>query len=244
MSNIKIDFFGTSSGVPESGRNYSCSMLEVEGNHYFIDMGMIIEQKLVERKIDCKTIKGVFITHMHPDHTSGLPSFLYLADCYFKDCSPKVLLPQKNAVGGLLNWINCNRIDNNEFEDLKADINVYNSGEIYNDGTVAVTAIPNKHIPDSYSFLIKAKDKNIIFTGDISNPQRDFPSIMSDKKIDLLVCETAHFSPKEYIPIFEKYDIKKIYFNHYSQSKVNEINSLKTVYNNIEILVDDFAVEI
>ena len=66
---------------------------------------------------------------------------------------------------------------------------------------------------------------------------------MPNEKIDLLICEAAHFSPEDYILIFKKYDIKKICFNHYSESKINEITMLKTIFNNIQILSDDFNIE-
>ena len=36
---MKITFLGTSHGVPAADRYCSCTMLEVNGAHYFIDAG-------------------------------------------------------------------------------------------------------------------------------------------------------------------------------------------------------------
>ena len=241
---IKIVFLGTSAGVPCAERKYSCTMLQIGDSCYFVDMGMIVEHKIVERNIDVKAIKGVFITHMHCDHTSGLPSFIYLSDCYFNAHSLNVFLPHEQAVSTLKNWIDCNRIDNTDCSELKIGLNAYSEGEIFNDGVVTVKATLNRHVPNSYSLLVKAEGKNIIFTGDISNPKRDFPVEFLNEKIDLLVCESAHFSPNEYMHIFESFNIEKICFNHYSASRVIELNELKQKLGNIEITTDEFEIEI
>ena len=63
---------------------------------------------------------------------------------------------------------------------------------------------------------LEAEGKAVLFTGDLKNPQVDFPAAAKEKPLDLLICECAHFPATDYIPALEGCDIKKICMNHYS----------------------------
>ena len=72
---MKITFLGSSHGVPEPNRKCSCIMVEVEQNIYLIDIGTPAIDLLRRRGKSIDAVKGVFITHMHGDHTDGLIQF-------------------------------------------------------------------------------------------------------------------------------------------------------------------------
>ena len=91
---MRITFFGSSHGVPEPNRKCSSAMVSVGENNYFIDMGVQVIDGLITRNIPITSVKGVFLTHMHGDHTNGLISFLDLCSWYFKDTDPAVYLPE------------------------------------------------------------------------------------------------------------------------------------------------------
>ena len=59
---MNVTLLGTSHGVPEPNRRCSCSMVEVSGRYYFIDMGMNAIDEIVTRQIPVDAVKGVFIT--------------------------------------------------------------------------------------------------------------------------------------------------------------------------------------
>ena len=75
---MKITFLGSSHGVPEANRKCSCIMIEVGENIYFVDMGTPSIDELRKRGKSVDAVKGVFITHMHGDHTDGLIQFVDL----------------------------------------------------------------------------------------------------------------------------------------------------------------------
>ena len=85
---MRIIFFGSSHGVPEPNRRMSSILVEVGENRYFIDMGTQSIEQLITRRIPVESVKGIFITHMHGDHTDGLPAFLDLTGWYFKKPTP------------------------------------------------------------------------------------------------------------------------------------------------------------
>jgi len=224
---MKITFLGTSHGVPEVGRKCACILITVGKNRYFIDMGMQVNDYLIDNGIDFDSVKGVFISHMHGDHTHGLPAFIDLADWYFKAYSPKFLLPRESGVKTICDWIEANRVYSceNKFP-LKADISSFGEGKIFDDGIIWVYAKQNQHIADSYSFLICAEDKRILYTGDMKNPQIDFPLSLVGDGVDLLICEGVHFPLIDYTDVLKNLPVKKIYVTHYMQKRMNEIENL------------------
>ncbi len=207
---MKITFIGSSHGVPEAHRKCSCIMMEIGGNIYFLDMGTNAIDALRKRDMAVEDVKAVFVTHMHGDHTNGLISFIDLITWYFKSADPVVCLPDIRAGKIIRDWLDVtqNRDQKNiRYREIRAGI-------VYDDGCLKMTAIPTRHCENSFAYLAEAGGKRILFTGDLQNPKVDFP--VTEGKIDLAVCEAAHFEPVNYLPLFESMDIHKVCFTHYS----------------------------
>lgn len=210
---MKLTFIGTSHGVPEHDRKLSCSMLEIGGKYYFIDMGTPVTQYLRRRNIDINDVKLVVCTHPHGDHTDGLIDFVDLSSWYFHDVSATVLLPEPKLIKAMEMWFDAIQTNDGEISE-NMDVHAYEAGMIYDDGTVKITAYPTKHCaPYSYALLFEAEGKKILFTGDMKGPSRDFPD-MRGIPLDLIVCESAHFWPDEGIPVFDTLDVKRVLINH------------------------------
>ncbi len=74
---MDVLFLGTGSGVKNTTRAQT-SLLVSEGNtRILIDAGQPTQKRLLEEKIDISKITAIILTHIHPDHTSGLPGILY-----------------------------------------------------------------------------------------------------------------------------------------------------------------------
>ena len=97
---MRIVFFGSSHGVPEANRRCSSAMIEVGDRRYFIDMGTQSIEQLITRRMAPNSVKGIFFTHMHGDHTNGLVSFVDLCTWYFKDVRPGIYVPEIKAFDG------------------------------------------------------------------------------------------------------------------------------------------------
>ena len=96
---------------------------------------------------------------------------------------------------------------------------------VYNDGVLKVTAIPTQHCHRAFSYLFEAEGKAVLFTGDLSNPGRDFPAVA--QPLDLLICESAHFPATDYLPVLEKVDVKKVCVTHYSDKFLASVLDLQ-----------------
>ena len=215
---MRIVFFGSSHGVPEPGRRCSSAMIEVGENRYFIDMGTQSIEQMITHRMAPNSVKGIFFTHMHGDHTNGLISFVDLCSWYFKDVDPVIFLPEpvEDATAAMTAWLKCNGTPMKpfRFEPVK-------EGLLYTDEAIRVTAFRTKHNQMSHAYLVEAEGKRVLFSGDLCHkgPAEDFPVSVFEKPLDLAICEVAHFPATKYLPLFENQpNLKKLCFNHYSHT--------------------------
>lgn len=218
---MRITVVGSGHGVPEPHRKCTCFMVEIGEKIYFVDMGTPGIDALVDRNLKPENVEAIFITHKHGDHADGLLSFMDLISWYYKTANPEIHLPDMKMVDAINGWLDVTMASfKREVTYKKIEV-----GEIFNDGVLKVTAIATKHCPDSHAFLFEADGKRVLFSGDLKKPEIDFPYV--DGPIDLLFCEAAHFYPTEYLPVFEKLDLKRVSVNHYSDTFLPSALELK-----------------
>lgn len=212
---MKITFLGSSHGVPEPHRRCASILLEVGENRYFIDMGTQSIEKLIDRKIPVDSVKAIFITHMHGDHTDGLFSFIDLCNWYYKTANPKLYFPAdvQKVKQVFADWIGCNGSTLRDFA-----FETVCEGLVYDDGVIRLTAYKTMHTDRSYAYLVEAEGKRVLFSGDLkARTAEDFPLSVLDSPLDLAICECAHFEATVYLKYFENNkNLKKLCFNHYS----------------------------
>jgi len=218
---MRITFIGASHGVPEPNRKCSCTMIEINGRYYFIDMGTPSIDHLVTAGIPVDAVKGIFITHMHGDHTNGLISFVDLISWYFKTADPTICLPNIEGAKVIDDWIKVTQSSAREihYEEIQPWV-------IYDDGSIKVTAISTLHAERSYAFFIEAEGKSILFTGDLRHPDQDFPAIAKERETDLIICESAHFNATDYLPHLQACKTKLVYVNHYQGKMIPSVLQL------------------
>ena len=214
---MKLLFIGTSHGVPESNRRCSSCVLEACGGYYLIDMGTQVIEDLRKRGIAIEDVRLAICSHPHGDHTDGLVSFVDLVNWYFKSADPLILLPDSRMIPPLRTWISVTT----NGEPLRSDLRIdsFREGIAYEDENLLVTAISTQHCRNSYALLFEAEGKKMLYTGDLCSPSVDFPKIAFETEMDLLVCETAHFSPDDCIPVFDKTKAKRILHTHINDKR-------------------------
>lgn len=75
---FKLTFLGTSSGVPTKNRNVTALALQSTLNRdwWLIDCGEATQHRLQHIALSVHDLAGICITHVHGDHTYGLPGLL------------------------------------------------------------------------------------------------------------------------------------------------------------------------
>lgn len=75
---FKLTFLGTSSGVPTQNRNVTALALQTSLNRdwWLIDCGEATQHRLQHIALTVHELAGICITHVHGDHSYGLPGLL------------------------------------------------------------------------------------------------------------------------------------------------------------------------
>ncbi len=75
---MEFTFLGTSAGTPTKARNVTGLALQHGGSRrwYLIDCGEGTQHQLLRTRYSVMQLQAIFITHVHGDHTFGLPGLL------------------------------------------------------------------------------------------------------------------------------------------------------------------------
>lgn len=76
---MQLTVLGRYGPYPKKGGATSCYLVEQNNTRLILDMGAGTLSRILS-KIDAKDIDGIFLSHLHFDHTSDLLSFRYLLD--------------------------------------------------------------------------------------------------------------------------------------------------------------------
>ena len=216
---MKITVFGSSHGNPTPGRFQTSLLLQCGGNNYMIDAAEPATAMLINRGICPAELTAIFVTHMHIDHTGGLPAMLYQVCKHrfkFPSGDTKVYLPDPAAPEALYAWMRANSLAVDKFDMCIAD-----STAVYTDDAIKVSFIPTRHLdcaadgsPRSFSIAIEAEGKKVIFSGDLAPDFQDFPVDFA-KDCDAVFCELTHYKLPTAIDTLKKLKSgSKLYFYH------------------------------
>ncbi|MBR7132310.1 MAG: ribonuclease Z [Clostridia bacterium] len=195
---MKIKFFGTGHGVPAKERYCQCILVEVNGANYVFDVGAPIADLLHREETPFNTVKGIFVTHLHADHITGIFHFLDLASWYYRDVEVEVYLPEKRGVETLKMVMDMYSGNDEPCERIRTYC--YDEKLCYRDENICVSAIATKHMGEnnlSYGFIVKAEGKQILISGDLKYSLEDYPTVLDKENFDFVIFECAHFEPAE-----------------------------------------------
>ena len=220
---MKITFFGTSHGRMQKDRHCSCTLIESGCKKYIIDAGAPVADLLTFYGIPFDSIDSVFITHMHGDHVNGLIGYVDLLLWAYKDADPLLCFPENGSYERMESWLSILH-DGKMPKTIRHRI--IDKGEFFNDGTITVKAIPNGHLEQagrpSFSFLIREKNKNVLFTGDLKRDLSDIPKEAFDTETDLILCEGAHNRIMQHIDVLKNANTKMFGFVHVNPAANSE----------------------
>ena len=194
-SKTKILTIGTGTPLPNTYRFGPAHALIVDGYPYFVDCGegwfrainrSILSQKgmKLENVLKKGNFKHLFLTHLHEDHTLGLPSFILSPYKYLGSTTDKVIFgpkgTQRMVSSILLAWVDdrAEMVQGSAKQSPEgssassADIRPETDfpGPFYEDDRVTVEAFLTKHgglrHTLAYRFTSKADGRIVVFGGD------------------------------------------------------------------------------
>jgi len=227
---MKITFVGTSHVVPRASRYCTCFMIESGNSVYLVDAGAPVTDIFQKSGRPLDSIRAVFTSHAHCDHTAGIPFlanrmnwYLYQTNCDFFLTTEELIETVKAT--------NCAWGDG-ELNPNKLRFHVPTEGVVFDDGNIKAEYIKTAHTDPSYAILITEGEKRVLFGGDFSQDLKynDVPEIISEE-LDAFICELGHFGFDEIGPHLKKSKAKQVFFTHvYPDGRFDEINRMKSEY--------------
>lgn len=222
---MKITILGSGTCVPSLKRS-SCSVLvQIEDQNVLFDTGAGTMGRLLGAGLTINHVTHIFYSHLHPDHTGELVSWLF-ATKYpetYRRREPFTIIAAKGFVRfyeklmtAYGHWI--------ELEPGLLTISeLDNHGRDHLDcGSFDVDSLPMNHTEQSLAFRITAADgASMVYSGD-TDACENLVSLAKDA--DVLICESAlpdgmkvagHLTPSLAGDIATRAGVKKLVLTHF-----------------------------
>jgi len=154
---FSVTILGSSSALPASNRNLPAHLLNVDERFFLIDCGEGTQLQLRKYKAKFSRLDHIFITHLHGDHTFGLPGLI----------SSFNLLGRKNDLHiyanadleKILNQFLSHFFTRLDFSIVYHPLNVSAPELLYENKKITVHSFPLKHRVPKCGFVFREKPR-------------------------------------------------------------------------------------
>jgi len=223
----KIIFTGTAPGFPSKDRACSSFLLKTGSKLYQFDAGEGFSGSVLRLGIKHSEIEKIFISHLHPDHITGL--FLELQLMYLTNRrKPLDIYVPAEAVKGLERAVDLFYLFKEKFP-FRFKFKPIKPNPVFRNNQFTITGFPNRHLNgntetikkyrkpnmmQSYSYIIKIGNKRILYSGDIES-ETDIIKLLDD--IHTIIVEGLHVDLKKIIEMCAIHRIKRLVLTHLEQ---------------------------
>lgn len=247
---MKLTILGSGTCVP-SLRRSSCSfIIETDNKGLLFDIGSGTIRRLLEADITINKITHIFLSHLHPDHTGELISFLFSSKYpkLLRKNNPLTIIAGKGFkkfFDGLRtvygNWI---EFDPGLLSLVEMDTSCEDQLSI---DDLIIRTIPVKHTEESIAYRIEKNGNSITYSGDTDTCDN---LITLAKGTDFFICESAmpddlkvdnHLSPSSAGIIAKKAGVKKMILTHFYPEcdKTDIAKECRRTYDGELVLAED-----
>ena len=224
-TDLNVTILGSGTCVPSLKRSSCSILLDVNGSKLLFDSGPGTMKRLLEVGTTIFDISFIFYSHLHPDHTGELVTFLFATK--YPDENSRTMPLTIIAGHGFSRFYNkLKNIYGNWIELSPGLVNIIeldNTGpDSFRFDDFTVKSLPVEHTDESIAYRINsAGGQSVVYSGDT-----DFSDnlITLAKDADLLVCESAmpdalkvkgHLTPSLAGEIATRANVGKLVLTHF-----------------------------
>jgi ribonuclease Z len=229
--------FGVGDGWPCDNRNHSSFLYQLGKATLLIDCGESVSRGYKGSELSYDAVDRIFLSHMHSDHFAGL--FMLMQGFWLEQRQkPLPIHLPAEGIEPLRTMFNTALL----FEELFAFKPSYlplRPAEPVEWSNVRVTAFPTTHLGslqaafqkkyplafECFGFVIETGKRRIVHTADLGSP-RDLDPVLA-QPVDLLVCELAHFRPRELFKYLSERPVARVIFVHVSRQYWRKLDATR-----------------
>ena len=180
----KLVFLGTGNPAPTAATMGPALAIIVNGTPYLVDAGVGVVRRAQEasekgvKGLEMRNLKTVFLTHLHSDHTLGLPDLLYTPWVMHRTEPIAVYGPEGTTamMNSIMeawkadNDIRINGLEKGNRSGNRAISHEITPGVVYQDSNLKVTAFYVNHgsWKQAFGYRFDTPDRSIVVSGDTS----------------------------------------------------------------------------
>lgn len=172
----QIVFLGTGTPRPQPDHQGQSLAILINEKIYLVDAGAGVARQASEAAMKMENLGVCFLTHLHTDHTLGLPDLVFTPwimgrsaplELYgptgTTEMAENILKAYKQDI-----HIRVNGMEGGNGTGYKVNPHDIKPGIVYQDGDLKVTAFPVEHgsWPEAYGYKFEATGKTIVISGD------------------------------------------------------------------------------
>ena len=236
---MKIKFIGTGSGQTSLRRFHSSIMIQSGDFNLLIDTGDGISRALASSGVDFNSISALLYTHMHPDHSSGLPLFLVQLKMLSREKKLAIYCSEHHRKN-LLSLLEATHILPDRLG-FPLEFITFREGDLTDTGTgIKFMALANSHLDEmkqkypsdesilSFGYLFYLNDRKLFYSGDIGNVDDLYKT--GTERIQYMITECTHASVDKILTAFSSSGAEYLYLTHIPEQNYINTADKRVIY--------------
>lgn len=242
-------------------RSGIASLVEVDGTRILVDAGVGVVRQLAQVGLTVGDIDIIFLTHLHDDHTAGLPALMTFRHTMRR--GPVTVIGPPGTVAlrdGVLAYMRANTVIRGQEGALVDPATLFlardaEPGVLHAAEGLTVTAVENSHYAltefaspqKSYALRFDAPDRSIVFTGDtgesreVEDLARGADVLVSEMVTDADIAavpppvqehmRAEHLSPMQVGQLARTAGVATVVLSHYTDASPEDLDVIRRGYS-------------
>jgi len=197
LAGVAVVLIGTGFPRPDPSHAGACTVVDLGHEWFVVDSGRGATMRIAATTLDYAKMRAVFLTHLHSDHTAGLPDLFDTSWQFGRQSRPLALYGPRGTrklARALLEFfaddIHYRRdlLEKHPGAGATIDLHEVSEGVVFDDGKVKVTAFAEDHKPvvPAFGYRFESEGKVVVISGD-TRPNDNL--LRHAKGADVLVME-------------------------------------------------------